>query len=160
MCECYIKPSTDLFPAQYMYPIILNVSLARYSIFLKEIYWLFIYASKCFLIDHHCKTLDRIYWFHRKWLNLLSFLQGAWGIMSHCCDGNIQLGFKKLSFHCLFCFCFLHSVHPTFRSHGLTDFWGEISLWSMYPGKLMMFFHLCVCVSPNWKKFHTPLICS
>ena len=27
----------------------------------KEIYWLFIYASKYFLIDHRCKTLHRIY---------------------------------------------------------------------------------------------------
>ena len=43
-------------------------------LFLKEMYWLFIYASKCFLIDHHCKTLDRIYWYSHKWQD---FLQDA-----------------------------------------------------------------------------------
>ena len=38
-------------------------------LFLKEMYWLFIYASKYFLID-------RIYWYPGKWQNLLNFLQG------------------------------------------------------------------------------------
>ena len=40
-------------------------------------YWFFIYASKYFLIDHHCKTLDRLYWDPRKWQNFLNFLQGV-----------------------------------------------------------------------------------
>ena len=30
--------------------------------------------NKCFLIDHHYKTLDRIYWYPRKWQNLLNFV--------------------------------------------------------------------------------------
>ena len=41
-------------------------------------YWLFIYASKYFLTDRHYETLDRIYWYPRKWQNLLNFLQDAY----------------------------------------------------------------------------------
>ena len=46
-------------------------------LFLKEMYLLFIYASKYFIIDHHYKTLDWIYWYPCKWQNLLNFLQGV-----------------------------------------------------------------------------------
>ena len=38
-----------------------NVKYNCAILFWKELYWLFIYASKYFLIDHHCKTFHRIY---------------------------------------------------------------------------------------------------
>ena len=56
---------------------LLNIKYNCAVLFLKVMYWLFIYASKYFLIDRHYKTLDRIYWFPRKWQNLLNFLQGV-----------------------------------------------------------------------------------
>ena len=56
---------------------LLNLKYNHAVLFLKEMYWLFIYNSKYFLIDHHCKTLERIYWYPRKWQNLLNFLQGG-----------------------------------------------------------------------------------
>ena len=31
-------------------------------LFLRQMYWLFIYVSKYFLIDHHCKRYVRIFW--------------------------------------------------------------------------------------------------
>ena len=40
-------------------------------------YWLFIYASRYFLIDHYYKTLDRIYLYLCKWQNLLNFFRSA-----------------------------------------------------------------------------------
>ena len=57
-----------------------SVSCTKYNcavLFLKEMYWLFICAFKYFLTHHHCKTLDRMYWFQRKWQNLLNFLYYA-----------------------------------------------------------------------------------
>ena len=51
-----------------------NVKYNCAILFWKELYWVFIYASKYFLIDHHCKAFHRIYWSPRKWPNWLDFL--------------------------------------------------------------------------------------
>ena len=60
-----------------------------------------------FLIDHHCKTLDRIYWYPRKWQNWLNFLYRVWLAFWITCEASVE-GLRLVSF-------FIHSFKVSLR---------------------------------------------
>ena len=59
-----------------------NIKYNCVVLFLSQLYILFIYVSKYFLIDHHCKWYVRIFWSPHKRQNLLMFLQSVLGDVS------------------------------------------------------------------------------
>ena len=74
------------------------------AVYLSQLYWLFIYTSKYFLIDHHCKTIVKIFWFPRKgqiyWtpyrmhlseLNKYTQTCGGWSFTVHCTINDLDL---------------------------------------------------------------------
>ena len=54
-----------------------NIKYNCVVLFLSQLYWLFIYASKYFLIDHDCKSQTEFSDLLAKGKILLMFLQGA-----------------------------------------------------------------------------------
>ena len=81
-------------------------------LFLKKNVLVIFYASKYFLTNHNCKTLDRTYWYRRKWQNWLNCLnRELWARRSETSCAQAETSGIELCATAVQKDCFVYSEH-------------------------------------------------